>query len=238
MVSLLLTLASALSILKSDNECNFTDVSSIDESVYCTELYSVGFDKNLKVPLWAVTELKAKVVDTPVLNRTTKNYYNYITNSKKLDYKDVNEKGLDYAHLISAYNASRSRFGYKYYFADINRVPMQKTFNRTGLWAKFEELELQSQELRGLITSISGYIPEKDVFYKILYDKKSNSVLSLLANPKKANASLRSSIVSLATIESLSGRRILSNIERYNEIRLGVSLSEKVWATSALNQRP
>lgn len=237
MASLVLTLASALAILKAESECNYNKVIPIDEAIYCTELYSVGFDTTLKIPLWAVTELTAKEVDTPVLNRSQKNYYNYIPDSKKLDYKAVNDKGLDYALLMSAYNASSNRFGYKYYFSDINRIPMPKTFNRTGLWAEFEELELSSQEKRGRIISISGYIPGAEAFYKILYDPKTNSVLSLLAKPSKPNTSINNSIVSLATIEALSDRRILSNIERYKEIRLGVSLSVNVWAASALNHK-
>lgn len=129
---------------------------------------------------------------------------------------DYKRSGFDRGHLVPAKDMSFSRQAMSESFYLSNISPQRPGFNR-GIWKKLEykvrNWALGTKKLHivtgGILSDVEYYLGGKVAipkrFYKIIYDPKEQKMVCYLIHNQKSYSSLNQFIVSVDSVEKLTG---------------------------------
>ncbi len=163
--------------------------------------------------------------------------------SKSADWRNYKGSGYDRGHLCPAGDRRFSEFAYNETFYTSNISPQDRDFN-AGVWNRLEMQVRQWCKRYGTLYVATGgvleaglsRIGEEDVsvpgyFYKIVARGDENSVrtLAFLMPNEESNAPLHKFLVSIDTLEELTGLDFLENMPDEQEALIEDGVSREGW---------
>ena len=137
--------------------------------------------------------------------------------TKSADLSDYKGSGYDRGHLAPAGDMKYNRESMIESFFMSNMSPQDPSFNR-GIWRRLEETIREWGKSSEIFISTAGVlnienlgsiggnkvtIPSK--YYKVIYSPKNNSMIGFLLSNKGSSSELKSFVVSVDSIESITG---------------------------------
>jgi len=194
------------------------------------EYYSVSYCDQNKSSEWAIYSLdREKIYNLKKYPRP--NNFRKDTNGKGSSLENYRKSGFDRGHLVPARDMSFNEVALSESFFMTNISPQRQGLNR-GAWRKLEnEIIKRSKDWKNnkgkvvIITGqYSGYetigedkiiVPE--FFYKIFVDVEKNRSISFLIPNKKVVKNLKSYVVPIGLIESLTGVDFFYRLDDHTE---------------------
>ena len=140
-----------------------------------------------------------------------------LVSTKSAQLSDYKGSGYDRGHLAPAGDMKYSRESMIESFFMSNMSPQDPSFNR-GIWRRLEETIREWVKSSEIFISTAGVlnienlgsiggnkvtIPSK--YYKVIYSPKNNSMIGFLLSNKGSSSELKSFMVSIDSIESITG---------------------------------
>lgn len=155
-----------------------------------------------------------------------------------LDYKG---SGYDRGHLAPAADMKLNQISMSESFYMSNMSPQEPSFNR-GIWKKLEgkvrdwALEEDTNVVTGgVLTSSKGAIGANEVtipkyYYKVIYDPTDEQkMIALILPNEKSNEQLINYVVSVDSVETLTGIDFFPDLDDEVENRLESELQGEMW---------
>ena len=178
--------------------------------------YSVSYIEKYRQSEWAYYQLTAKM-----LRGTAKRKSNFtkdpLISEQQPSTNDYKKSGYDRGHLVPANDMKFSQKAMSATFYLSNISPQTPSFNR-GIWKKLEnrvrKWALKTKKLHivtgGILNGKKHFIGENKVavprkFYKIIYHPDAKKMIGFIMPNEKSTANLERYIVSVDTIEKLTG---------------------------------
>ena len=137
--------------------------------------------------------------------------------TKSADLSDYKGSGYDRGHLAPAGDMKYSRESMIESFFMSNMSPQDPSFNR-GIWRRLEEKIREWGKSSEIFISTAGVLNIKNLgsiggnkvtipskYYKVIYSPKNNSMIGFLLSNKGSSSELKSFVVSVDSIESITG---------------------------------
>lgn len=137
--------------------------------------------------------------------------------TKSADLSDYKGSGYDRGHLAPAGDMKYSRESMIESFFMSNMSPQDPSFNR-GIWRRLEETIRKWGKSSEIFISTAGVLNIKNLgsiggnkvtipskYYKVIYSPKNNSMIGFLLSNKGSSSELKSFVVSVDSIESITG---------------------------------
>ena len=182
------------------------------------EYYSVSYCNQNKSSEWSIYSLDSGKIDNLGKYPRTSNFRKD-TNGKGSSIENFRYSGFDRGHLVPAADMSFNEVAINESFFMTNISPQRPAFNRGG-WKRLEiEIRKRTKDWvnnKGKVVIITGQcggyetigedkITVPEFFYKIFVDIKKNRSISFLVPNKKVEKNLKSYVVPIGLIESLTG---------------------------------
>lgn len=168
-------------------------------------------DKETLSPVSAVYISKPKLQATPIIDTTWNATTNLYGNKRAKDlFKKAIDGGDDYAHLVDPLTVASTPNQAKLLQADVNRLPMAPSFNRTGLYKQLERYEQQQKLTKGTLSVLAGYFTQGNqrYFYKSLFQNSSHSHITfILPEVAEETFPLDHYISSISCVQQASGNQ-------------------------------
>jgi len=137
--------------------------------------------------------------------------------TKSAELIDYKGSGYDRGHLAPAGDMKYSRESMIESFFMSNMSPQDPSFNR-GIWRRLEETIRKWGKSSEIFISTAGVLNIKNLgsiggnkvtipskYYKVIYSPKNNSMIGFLLSNKGSSSELKSFMVSIDSIESITG---------------------------------
>lgn len=227
---------------KEDTNTYFLPTSTTGQVVH-HNYYSLSYSEAHEQAEWVAYELKASYISTSNHKRP----YFEIDKSVKTGaahWKNYKNSGYDRGHLCPAGDMRFSKAAHDETFLTSNISPQEHNFN-SGVWNRLEQkVRYWAKKYDGVYV-VSGGILQKGLrgigeeqvsvpehFYKVLIDYNSGKpkVLAFLIPHKDSNQPLYTFVVSVNTIETLTGIDFFPKLPDAIEENLEASSSYKDWS--------
>lgn len=155
--------------------------------------------------------------------------------------KDYKGSGYDRGHLCPAADMKMNNMSMSESFYMSNMSPQEPSFNR-GIWKKLEAkvrdwaLEEDTNVVTGgVLTSSKGTIGANEVtvpkyYYKVIYDPTGDEkMIALILPNEKSNEQLVNYVVSVDSVEKLTGIDFFPDLDDEVENRLESELQGEFW---------
>jgi endonuclease G, mitochondrial len=207
------------------------------------EGYSLSYSEPHEQAEWVAYELKK----SHLTNTNFKRPYFEIDNAVKTgaaSWRNYKNSGFDRGHLCPAGDRTYSKFAFDETFLTSNVSPQEHEFN-SGIWNTLEQkVRYWAGKYDGVFVVTGGVLKGKmrtignervavpNQFYKVLIDANSGNVkmIAFLMPHKKSNEPLYKFVVSVDSIEKLTGIDFFPQLEDVLEDRLEASSSYKYWS--------
>ncbi|WP_243652143.1 DNA/RNA non-specific endonuclease [Mariniflexile fucanivorans] len=207
------------------------------------EGYSLSYSEPHEQAEWVAYELKK----SHLTNTNFKRPYFEIDNAVKTgaaSWRNYKNSGYDRGHLCPAGDRSYSQFAYDETFLTSNISPQEHAFN-SGIWNTLEQkVRYWASKYDGVFVVTGGVLSgnmktigtEKvavpNQFYKVLIDTNSGHVkmIAFLMPHENSNKPLYDFVVSVDSIEALTGIDFFPELEDALENKLEASSSYKDWS--------
>lgn len=215
--------------------------SSIDKNIVVHEHYMLSYSEPHEQAAWV-----AYTLDKSHLTNDDRKRPYFIEDpkvkSKSADWRNYRGSGYDRGHLCPAGDRRFSEYAYNETFYTSNITPQNRDFN-AGVWNR---LEMQVRQwcrrydrlyvitggvLRGEMEEIgSEDVDVPKAFYKIVARKKGRSykVLAFLMPHKESDLPLSKFLVSVDTLESLTGLDFFKGLEN-SEVEFEEEIDSSEW---------
>ena len=175
---------------------------------------------------------------TPRINSFRPDPYVLTKSAELIDYKG---SGYDRGHLAPAGDMKYSRESMIESFFMSNMSPQDPSFNR-GIWRRLEETIREWVKSSEIFISTAGVlnienlgsiggnkvtIPSK--YYKVIYSPKNNSMIGFLLSNRSSSSELKSFVVSVDSIESITGIDFFHELPDEIENRLESKVNLTDW---------
>ena len=204
--------------------------------------YTLSYSEDHEQAEWVYYTLNSNQLNSTVERKDNfRPDFKVKTSSAQLyDYKG---SGYDRGHLAPAGDMKYSRESMIESFYMSNMSPQDPSFNR-GVWRRLEETirewgksfhifittaGILSNENLGLIGENKVTIPS--AYYKVIYSPKKNSMIGFLLSNKGSSSELKSFVVSVDSIESITGIDFFHELpeEIENELESKINLEDWEW---------
>ena len=210
--------------------------------------YDAGYSVVDVQPAWVGYRLTRSHVGGGV-ERTNKFQRESRLAGKDASDEDFKGSGLDKGHLVPAADMAWSSQSMFESFSYANVSPQQPGFNR-GIWKRLESqvrdwaATLEVDDTLGLFVwsgpvlsrkyplSTYGRLRIADAFYKVVYHPREARVAALLLPHASSKSSLASYLVSVDSLEKITGMDFLGGLPDQIEESLEKSRCETCWAWS------
>ena len=217
--------------------------SSTTNKIVNHDYYSLSYNENYEQAEWVAYELKQEYL---IINRFKRPLFikdpNVETGSA--DWKNYKKSGYDKGHLCPAADMDFSKEAFKETFFTSNISPQLHVFNN-GVWRRLEEkVRYWAGKYDGIYVVTGGVLNtslktigrEKvavpKYFYKILMDDTNGKyrMIAFMIPNQKSDTPLYSFVVSVDTIEKITGIDFFPKLDNEIENRLEKSSDYKVWS--------
>ncbi|UQD55916.1 DNA/RNA non-specific endonuclease [Flavobacterium sp. K5-23] len=204
--------------------------------------YTLSYSEKDEQPEWVGYELKANYI----VNNNFKRPY-FIDDPKvttgSADWRNYKNSGYDKGHLCPAADMEFDKNAYNETFYTSNISPQDRGFNG-GVWNRLEQKTrywasmydgvyvITGGVLKGSLKSIGKEkVTVPDYFYKILLDNSNGKykMIAFLMPNKKSEKPLYSFVVSVDSIEKLTGIDFFPKLEDKLEDSLEKNVSYNLW---------
>lgn len=227
---------------KENTNTFFMPTSTTDQIVH-HDGYSLSYNETYEQAEWVAYELKK----THLSKTNFKRPYFEIDKSvktKAAHWKNYKQSGYDRGHLCPAGDRKYSKAAHDETFLTSNISPQTHGFN-SGIWNSLEQkVRFWASKYDGVFVVTGGVlngelktIGEEKVgvpnfFYKVLLDYNNGNpkMIGFLMEHKNSNKPLYSFVVSIDTIERLTGIDFFPQLKDNIEDKLEASSSYKEWS--------
>nr|WP_321228173.1 DNA/RNA non-specific endonuclease [uncultured Psychroserpens sp.] len=228
--------------VKTDTNEYFLPTSTTGQIVH-HEGYSLSYSEPHEQSEWVAYELKKSHLS----NSNFKRPYFEIDKAVKsgaAHWKNYKKSGYDRGHLCPAGDRKYSQFAHDETFLTSNISPQEHNFN-AGVWNTLEQkVRYWASKYDGVFVVTGGVLQgnmktigdEKvsvpNQFYKVLIDNNTGKtkMIAFLMPHKNSNQPLYKFVVSVDTIEELTGIDFFAELEDSIENKLEASSSYKDWS--------
>tara|TARA_R110002050_G_scaffold300769_1_gene472421 strand:- start:51480 stop:52286 length:807 start_codon:yes stop_codon:yes gene_type:complete len=228
-------------VKKNTNEY-FLPTSTTGQIVH-HEGYSLSYSESHEQAEWVAYELKKSHVS----NTNFKRPYFEIDEAVKTgaaDWRNYKKSGYDRGHLCPAGDRRYSQFAHDETFLTSNISPQEHQFN-AGIWNTLEQkVRYWARKYDGVFVVTGGvlkgemktigdeHVSVPNQFYKVLIDNNTGKtkMIAFLMPHKDSNKPLYEFVVSVDTIEKLTGIDFFSELDDAIENKLEASSSYKGWS--------
>ncbi|WP_034062017.1 DNA/RNA non-specific endonuclease [Lacinutrix jangbogonensis] len=229
-------------IIKNDTNAYFLPTSTTGQIVH-HEGYSLSYSEPHEQAEWVAYELKKAHLSSTHFKRP---YFEIdkAVKTKSAHWRNYKKSGYDRGHLCPAGDRKYSQFAHDETFLTSNISPQKHAFN-AGVWNRLEQktrywadkydgvFVVSGGVLKGEMKTIgSEKVAVPNQFYKVLIDNNSGEtkVLAFLMPHEESKQPLYQYVVSVDTVEKLTGIDFFSELEDEQENRLEASNSYKNWS--------
>lgn len=207
------------------------------------DYYSLSYNETHEQAEWVAYELKR--------NQLSKKYFKrpYFIRDKSIktksaDWRNYKNSGYDKGHLCPAADRKFSMNAHDETFLTSNISPQKHDFN-AGIWNRLEQkTRYWAKKHNGVYVVTGGVLNEQlktignenvtvpNYFYKILLDNQNGNtkMIAFLVPHKESNKPLYEFVVSVDTIEQLTGIDFFSQLEDQKENSLEANTNYKNWS--------
>lgn len=225
--------------IKSKSRVYYLPTSTSGQIVY-HQGYSLSYSEPHEQAEWVAYELKKSHLSSSKFDRP----YFEIDRAVKTgaaSWRNYKNSGYDRGHLVPAGDKNYSRKAHDETFLTSNISPQVHDFN-SGIWNDLE------QQVRGWakrydgVFVVTGGVLKGDMetigiervavpnqFYKVLYDEKHEKMIAFLMPHRDSNEPLYKFVVSVDSVEVLTGIDFFPALEDSLEDRLEASADYKGW---------
>ena len=204
--------------------------------------YSLSYAESHEQAEWIAYELKREQVQ----NQNFKRPYFEVdpaVKTKSAHWRNYKNSGYDRGHLCPAADREFSLEAYNETFLTSNISPQEHNFN-AGVWNKLEQqVRRWAKQYDGVFVVTGGilndpidYIGSEKVsvphaFYKVIYDNRKDGVnmIAFLMPHQESTASLKQFVVSVDTLEDLTGIDFFPELDDDQETRLEQGINTRAW---------
>lgn len=227
---------------KTDTNAYYLPTSTTGQIVH-HEGYSLSYNESHEQAEWVAYELKKSHLS----NINYKRPYFEIDKAIKTgaaSWRNYKNSGYDRGHLCPAADRRYSKSAFNETFLTSNISPQKHDFN-SGIWNKLEQkTRYWASKYNGVFVVTGGILNGKmktigdeavsvpNQFYKILIDNNTGKtkMIAFLIPHKESNKPLYEFVVSVDTIEKLTGIDFFSELDDDIENKLEASSSYKGWS--------
>ena len=203
--------------------------------------YTVSYNENHEQANWVHYELNSYM-----LTGTTKRTDNFridpnVTTESATTY-DYKGSGYDRGHLAPAGDMKISFTSMSESFFMSNISPQNRSFNRGG-WKKLESLVRVWAKKNKIFITTAGVLNDNDLkktgsknsvsvpreFYKLIYMPSEKKMIGFLMPNQKINGQLKDYVVSVDTVEELTGIDFYSELDDVLEEKLEAEVNPGKW---------
>jgi endonuclease G len=228
--------------VKGDTNTFFLPKSTTGQVIH-HEGYSLSYHEDYEQAEWVAYELKKEHLSNTNFKRP---YFevDLAVKTKAAHWKNYKKSGYDRGHLCPAGDRKYSQAAHDETFLTSNISPQTHAFN-AGIWNSLEQkVRYWASKYDGVYV-VTGGVLKGDLptigteevgvpnyFYKVLidYNGAQPKVLAFLMEHKDSKQPLRSFVVSVDTIERLTGIDFFANLEDGLEERLESSSDYNAWS--------
>ncbi len=228
--------------VKKDTNEYFLPTSTTGQIIH-HEGYSLSYSEADEQAEWVAYELKKKHLSSTNFKRP----YFEIDKAVKTgaaDWRNYKKSGYDRGHLCPAGDKRYSQFAHDETFLTSNISPQKNKFN-AGIWNTLEQkVRYWARKYNGVFVVTGGvlkgdmdtigdeYVSVPNQFYKVLIDTNSGKtkMIGFLMPHKASSKPLYEFVVSVDTIEKLTGIDFFPELEDSLETKLEASSSYKGWS--------
>ena len=205
--------------------------------------YAFGYSEKYEQPLWVSYKLTRHEALSKVAKRSNRFKADPKVTTKSASLKDYRKSGYDRGHLAPAGDMAWSKQAMNESFFLSNMSPQLPKFNR-GIWKKLESLVRKWSVVDKEIYVITGPIFGKDpkvigenqvaipaAYYKIVIDYKKPTVkaIAFILPNEGSKAPLSEFVVSIDTVEKLTGLDFLTELPKVLESELEGAVLLNLW---------
>lgn len=227
---------------KENTNLYFLPTSTTNQVVH-HENYSLSYSEPHEQAEWVAYELKA----SHLRSTNRKRPYFELDNAVKTGaahWSNYKNSGYDRGHLCPAGDRRFTRAAHDETFLTSNISPQEHQFN-SGVWNRLEQkVRYWAKKYDGVFVVTGGVLKNglktigeenvavPDQFYKVILDNANGNtkVLAFLMNHKDSDLPLYEFVVSVDSIEVLTGIDFFPELEDHIENKLEASSSYKHWS--------
>lgn len=227
---------------KNDTNEYFLPTSTTGQIIH-HEGYSLSYSESHEQAEWVAYELKKSHLS----NTNFKRPYFEIDNAVKTgaaNWRNYKNSGYDRGHLCPAGDRRYNKSAHDETFLTSNISPQKHDFN-SGIWNKLEQkVRYWANKYDGVFIVTGGVLDGKmktigdeavsvpNQFYKVLIDNNTGKtkMIAFLMPHKESNKPLYEFVVSVDTIEKLTGIDFFPELDDAIENKLEASSSYKGWS--------
>lgn len=225
---------------KSDTN-TFLLPSSTTGQVIHHQGYSLSYSEPHEQAEWVAYELKKSHLSKANYKRP---YFevDQAVKTGAASWKNYKDSGYDRGHLCPAGDRRYSKQAYDETFLTSNISPQDPEFN-AGIWNELEQavrhwankydgvFVVTGGILKGNLTTIGQErVAVPDQFYKIVYDPGNEKMIAFLMPNKNSGAPLREFVVSVDSVEALTGIDFFPELEDTLEDHLEAMVDYRLWS--------
>lgn len=202
--------------------------------------YSLSYSEPHEQAEWVAYELKKSHLSTANFKRP---YFevDHAVKTGAASWKNYKDSGYDRGHLCPAGDRKYSQEAYEETFLTSNISPQDPEFN-AGIWNDLEQkvrdwaykydgvFVIAGGVLKGNLKTIGKErVAVPNQFYKIVYDPENEKMIAFLMPNRNSNQPLKDFVVSVDSIETLTGIDFFPELDDPLENRLEAMNNYSIW---------
>lgn len=205
--------------------------------------YSLSYDEAHEQAKWVYYELTPTSISGAV-SRTDNFRPDTKVSTKSAQLIDYKGSGYDRGHLAPAGSMTQNRLAMSESFFMSNMSPQDPSFNR-GIWQQLESGVRNWVPEKGHLYVVTGPVFKDNIgrigvnqvtvpgyYYKIVYSPSDQQMIAFLLPNKKGENALTHYVVSVDSIEALTGIDFFSQMDDTLEDQLEAGVSLSAWTIS------
>ena len=220
-------------------------IPSTQGDLLCRKGYALAHNPDRKVPDWVIEHLTKAKANGPVPRSDDFRADPDLAPAKRAALSDYQGSGYDRGHMAPAGDMQWNEVAMSESFLLSNMAPQIGPGMNRGIWKDLEEKVRTWAIHRGEVYIITGpiYAHEPSIktiganhvavpayFYKIIYDPvKVQAIAFVIPNESIKNYELADYLISVKTVESLSGLNFLSKLSKDRQRRTENRRARKLW---------
>jgi len=229
-------------VLKSDTNTFFLPASTTGQIIH-HDSYSLSYNEAYEQAEWVAYELKKEHLSSSNFKRPYFEIDNAVK-TKAAHWKNYKQSGYDRGHLCPAGDRKYTKAAHDETFLTSNISPQTHDFN-SGIWNALEQkVRFWAKKYNGVFIVTGGVLQGNlktigdeqvgvpNYFYKVLMDYNNGKpkMIAFLMAHEKSNQPLYNFVVSVDTLERLTGIDFFPQLEDDIEESLEASSSYKNWS--------